>query len=238
MPRNRWTSQLTANLGTKLISVVIAGVLWSVVLGSRTVEVTKEIPLEVITSAEVVPSNDLPEKVSFRLVGPKAFLRAILDRREEPIRINLSESSPGLVTHRFFSDNIRVPIGVKVMAVSPAALLIRLEPVRRKDVAVRAELRGAPPVGYRLVGFQVVPSTLRIRGPESKVDAVNEIPAMPVDVSSLKESTDRELTLDLSRMGVQPDQPVPHLRVDIIEEPEHLRHRSGPSRARMSPRDH
>ena len=40
-----WTA-LTSNLATKLISLAIAIVLWIVVLGSRNVEVTKEIPLE------------------------------------------------------------------------------------------------------------------------------------------------------------------------------------------------
>src|SRR5689334_22531141 len=102
-----WTA-LTSNLATKLISLAIAIVLWIVVLGSRNVEVTKEIPLEVITPADIVPSNDIPDRIAFRLSGPKAFLRAVLDRREEPIRVNLSGAKPGLVTYRFFSDNIRV----------------------------------------------------------------------------------------------------------------------------------
>ena len=59
-----------------------------IVLGSRTIEVTKEVPVEIVNSAEVVPATDTPDHVTFRLTGPKAFLRAILDRREEPIRLN------------------------------------------------------------------------------------------------------------------------------------------------------
>src|SRR5580658_4148228 len=120
-----WAS-LTQNIGTKLISIAIAVVLWIVVLGSRNVEVTKEIPLEVITSSDVVPANDIPDKIAFRMSGPKAFLRAILDRREDPIRVNLSGAKPGLVTYRFFSDNIRVPIGVKVLSINPTSVLIKL----------------------------------------------------------------------------------------------------------------
>src|SRR4051812_36162768 len=95
MPRSKtlmellW-SLLTSNIGTKLVSVVIAIVLWAVVLGSRSVEVSKEVPLEIMTPEDLVVANDLPDKIVFRLYGPKAFLRNILDRHEDPIRINLS----------------------------------------------------------------------------------------------------------------------------------------------------
>src|SRR5687768_2293795 len=92
--RLSWQEQvwqaLTSNLGTKLISVAIAVVLWMIGLGSRNVEATKEIPLEVITPSELVPANDVPERIAFRLSGPKAFLRTVLDRKDEPIRVNLS----------------------------------------------------------------------------------------------------------------------------------------------------
>src|SRR3954468_16624660 len=114
-------------MGTKLISVAIAVVLWMIVLGSRNVEATKEIPLEIITPSDIVPANEIPDRIAFRLSGPKAFLRTVLDRKEEPIRVNLSGAKPGLVTYRFFSDNIRVPIGVKVVSINPTAILIKLE---------------------------------------------------------------------------------------------------------------
>jgi YbbR domain-containing protein len=234
--RRRGLSFLSSNLGTKVISVVIAGVLWSVVLGSRTVEVTKDVPLEVITSPDVVPSNDLPEKVSFRLAGPKAFLRAILDRREDPIRINLVGASPGLVTHRFFSDNIRVPIGVKVVSVSPAALLIRLERLERKEVAVKAEIRGSPPSGFHLEGFEITPPTLRIKGASSRVENLTEVVSLPIDLSTATGPIERELNLDLGRLGVQADQPLPRIRIQVVEDPEHLRQRSSLPRGRLSPR--
>src|ERR1700739_2979650 len=94
----RLWSLVAANPGTKAISVMIAIVLWGIVLGSRNVEVTKEIPLEVITPADVVPANEIPDRIAFRLSGPSAFLRAIMDRRDEPFRVNLSGAKPGLVT--------------------------------------------------------------------------------------------------------------------------------------------
>jgi YbbR domain-containing protein len=210
-----FSSMLTVNIGTKLISIAIAIILWFVVLGSRNVEVTKEIPLEVITPSDIVASNEIPDRVSFRLSGPKVFLRTVLDRHDEPIRVNLAGAKPGLVTYRFFSDNIRVPIGVKVMSINPTAILIKLEYVKRREVPARVTLQGVPPDGMRVVRTELRPATVRIKGPESKVDGVNEISTLPVDLSAFKQTTEKEVALDLSRFGVQLDGPAPHLYVEM-----------------------
>ena len=203
------------HLGMKLISVGIAIVLWGIVLGSRNVEVTKEIPLEVLTSPDVVSSNEIPDRISFRLSGPKAFLRSILDRREDPIRVNLVGAKPALVTYRFFSDNIRLPIGVKVLSINPTAILIKLEYLKRKEVPVRIELRGSPPEGLRVVKAEVRPDTITIKGAESRVNVMTEVPTVPIDLGILKKNLDREVSLDLSRFNVQLDGELPRAYVEL-----------------------
>jgi YbbR domain-containing protein len=208
-------STVSVNIVTKVISVVIAIVLWIIVLGSRNVEVTKEIPLEVITPADIVPANEIPEKIAFRLSGPKAFLRAILDRREVPIRVDLSGAKPGLVTYRFFQDNIRVPIGVKVLSINPAAILIKLEHLKRRDVPVRPVLRGVPPDGYRIVSTSIKPELIRIKGAESRVDSAQEVPTAPVDVSSMRQTVEREVALDIGHGNFQLEGTLPKIHVEI-----------------------
>jgi hypothetical protein len=49
MTSDRALQLILSNIGTKVISVIIAFVLWGVVLGSRNVEVTKEVALEIRT---------------------------------------------------------------------------------------------------------------------------------------------------------------------------------------------
>jgi YbbR domain-containing protein len=195
---------------------MIAIVLWIIVLGSRNVEVVKEVPLEVITATDVVPSNEIPEKIQFRLSGPKAFLRAVSDRREEPIRVNLSSAKPGhLVTYNFFSNSIRVPIGVKVLSINPAALLVKLEYLKRREVPVKLELHGAPPDGFRIVKQEVKPQTVKIKGAESRVDSLGEISTVPIELTGQRTPLDREVAIDLSRYNVQLDGPLPRVVLDI-----------------------
>lgn len=212
---DRILTLLAHNSGAKLISLIIAVVLWVVVLGSRTVEVTKEIPIEVQTPGELVVSNDVPEKVVFKLAGPKAFLRAILDRREDPIRVNLSGAKAGMVTYRFFSDNIRLPIGVKVLSVSPPSIVVKLEGIKRKEVPVRLELVGTPPEGYQITRTLVTPKTVKIRGPESKIESVSEIPTQPIDLLNLRQSLEMQANLDLARQGLQADGAIPQISIEV-----------------------
>lgn len=218
-PRPTWQAQLwsalASNLGTKLISVAIAVVLWMIVLGSRNVEATKEVPLEIITPTDLVPANEVPDRIAFRLSGPKAFLRAVLDRKEEPIRVNLSGAKAGLVTYRFFSDNIRVPIGVKVLSINPTSVLIKLEPLRKREIPLKLELRGAVPEGFRIVRSEVKPDRVRLKGAESRLDAIGELPSAPIDVSGLHQSVDRDVPLDLSRFNVALDGPLPKVHIEI-----------------------
>jgi len=212
---DRLIASLTYNSGAKIISVVIAAVLWVVVLGSRNIEVTKDIALEIITPSHLVAANDVPEKVTFKLAGPKAFLRAILDRPETPIRINLSGAKAGMVTYRFFSDNISLPIGVKVLSVTPASIMVKLETVKKKEVPVRLELAGNLPEGYRITQATVKPATIKIKGAESKIDSISEIPTRPIDLAQLKSSITMQANLDLARQGLEVEGVMPQVFIEV-----------------------
>jgi YbbR domain-containing protein len=169
----------------------------------------------VVTATDVMPANEIPDRVAFRLAGPKAFLRAVVDRREDPIRVNLTGSKPNIVTYRFFSDNIRVPPGVKVLSISPTAILIKLEYVRHREVPVKVELRGLPPEGYRIVRTTVEPATIRLKGPESKVSAISEVFTTPIDVSNLTESKTVDVGLQIEKSNVQAEGPLPKVTVEV-----------------------
>ncbi len=217
---------MRTNFGAKLFSLFLAIVLWGVVLGSRSVEVTQEVPLEIITSSDLTPANDLPERISFRLAGPKAFLRAILDRPEEPIRVNLASAKAGLVTYRFFSDNIHLPIGVKVLSITPSSILIKLEQTKKREVPVQLELRGEPPEGYQLIRSEVRPEKVKISGAESRVDAVVSVSTLPVDLSRIKATTEKEVDLDLERQQVKLEGQAPRVFLQIEPIPANFRIRN------------
>jgi YbbR domain-containing protein len=197
------------NTGLKVISVIVSIVLWIIVLGSRSVEVVKEIPLVIQTSEDMTVSSDLPDKIQFKLSGPKAFLRTLLDRKEEPITLNLMQNKAGLVNQRFYADQIKLPLGVKVLAVNPSLLSVKLETVRTKEVIPKVQLQNSLPEGYQLVSSEITPKKIKVRGPESRMNDLKEVFFQPITLSELHESVTLPLVFapsetQLSIVGSQP----------------------------------
>ncbi len=211
-------SKLSLNMPLKLLSVLIAIVLWFAVLGSRNVEINKEVSIEIITPEDLIVSNEVPDKVNFRMSGPKAFLRSILNRKEDPIRINFSNAKAGVSTYRLFQDNIQVPMGVKVLTVNPSSIAVKLEPVKHKEVQVRLVTKGTTPPGFNLVNLNLTQDTIKLKGPESKISALKEISTVPIDLAELTESGEKEVGLDFTgEGGVMLDERAPTIKYEVSQ---------------------
>ena len=207
------------NFSLKVVSVTVASILWVLVLGSRGVEVTKEVALEVVTPPELVVSSPVPDRVLFRLSGPKAFLRTVLSRRDEPIRIQLQGMRPGVANHRFFSDTIRVPLGVKVVGITPPSVALTIERRVEKKVRVRAELVGDLPSGFRVKSASIRPIDIIVSGAESRIERTEEVQAAPINLASVRESGDQTLALELSSLGLRLVGDVPKIHLEIEHGP-------------------
>ena len=212
---NRVLTGFTNNLGLKIVSVVVGVMMWLVVFGSRTVEITKEIPVQIITAPDVVIANEVPDKVVFRIAGPKTFLRGVLNRQEAPILVNLSNAKPGLVTYRFFSDNIHLPIGMTVASIHPTDILVKLEKVKVRRIPVKLEVQGVPKEGYQVVRTEVTPPTVEVRGPQSKVGNLTELPTNPIDVSGLRKTFETSIGFNRALLGVSVDGDLPVAKIQI-----------------------
>jgi YbbR domain-containing protein len=225
---------LAENPGTKLISVVIAVLLWFVVLGSRNTEVAKEVPLQIVTAPNVAIASDTPDRVVFRLSGPGAFLRTILDRRDDPIRVDLTGTRSGQVTYRFFSDSIHLPIGVQVQNINPPSITVQLEELKIKRVPVKVDLQGLPPEGFSILNTDVEPQEIEVRGPESHVAQVTELRTQPIDVSGAKHGFERKASFELKRLGVQLNGDAPMVRVAVAATSANFRIKNVPVKIKTS----
>ncbi len=201
--------------GLKVVSFLIASSLWVVVFGSRTIEITKEIPFEAVVGEDQILVDPVPEKIIFRLTGPKAFLRSITNRIDDPIRANLRDLRAGVFTHRIFSDAIKLPLGVKVLSINPNVVQMRVEESKKTQVPVKASVTGELPEGYRVLRTEILPSMIRIKGPKNRVQMINALSTVPVDVSLLRETTVIPLSFDFKAMGIDPDSPLPEMSVEV-----------------------
>ncbi len=199
----------------KLLSVLIAATLWVVVFGSRTIEITKEVPFEVVSSDDQILVDPVPDKITFRLVGPKAFLRNITNRIEDPIRANVKDLKTGVFTHRIYSDALKLPLGVKVQSINPNVIQLRVEELKKKMVSVKLETIGDAPAGLKVLRTEVLPLQIRVKGPKNRVNNLVMLPTLPVDLSNLRETSIIPLAFDFKSLGIEPDSSLPEMNVEV-----------------------
>ncbi len=208
-------SAVSHQIQLKCISVVLAFLLWFVVLGSRTSDLTREVPIEYTLSPGTVFAENPPDRLVVRVQGPKAFLRSVGSRLEEPLVVNLKDRRVGNHLLRFTPEMLNIPSGVKTISMNPPQVVFRLEELKKKIVPSSVEVAGLIPEGNRLIRAELQPSTVKIRGARSKLANIHQLVSMPIDLSTILESGPVPLNFDLEALGIDVDGPVPEAWLEV-----------------------
>lgn len=175
---------LFQNLPWKILSLIVAFGLWFIVMSSNTIETSKEVELKIDVPPGLVLAEDVPERVTFRLSGSKFFLQTVVNELNE-IRIDLTDAKAGPTYYRILRDSIPLPIGVKVLSISPSTIQPVLEEMRMRNVPIQVSTTNEVQEGYRLVRVRVEPKVARIKGPKSKIEKILKITVPPIDLSQI-----------------------------------------------------
>jgi YbbR domain-containing protein len=113
-------------------------------------------------------------------------------------------------------------IGDEVLGVSHAPSTVRVNAAVElmKEVQVEAVLSGSLLEGYALSGVQSIPDTILIQGDAEIVKLIERVETMPIDISLLSQTTEREVTLNLPE-GIHPangDRIVARIEIEPLEE--------------------
>jgi YbbR domain-containing protein len=175
------------HFGLKLLSVVIAVLLWMSVSGQEIVERGLRVPLEIQqVPAGIELSGEAPATVDVRVRGESGALSrvgpgdvvAVLDLRAAHAGRRLLPLTP---------DQVRTPFGVEVVQVQPSAIAMAFEPSATRSVPVLPAVDGRPAPGFIIGEIASDPPTVDVIGPESAVRRVTEAPTAPVAVSGARE---------------------------------------------------
>ncbi len=185
------------NLGLKLASLLIAGVLWAAAQGFQSVESSLDLPIAFTDAPEtVVVVGQSVAEVNLKLKGSRAALRSAEEELHN-FPISLVGLEPGTREFVIDAESLKLPRGAEVIARSPSKVELRIEPVIRKRVRVRADVVGDPPEGYTLGQIQVIPREVMLEGARSNLRRMRDVPTRSVDVSELEKSTIRSIPLVL-----------------------------------------
>ena len=65
----------------------------------------------------------------------------------------------------------------------PPQVRLRFEKRKLREVPVQVRVATQPPAGYEVVSLRVIPQTVRVEGPESRVDEITQAETDALDLS-------------------------------------------------------
>src|SRR5271156_2501454 len=163
---------LLDNIGTKLVSLLLAVLLWMAVARDPIAEVEIRVPIEFqnFPNGLEIDSTSSTE-AQIRIRGPE---RAIHQLQAADVRaeINLATVRPGERTFDLNNQQIHVPQDLEVVQIIPAQFHLSFDERESRTVEVRPRVNGNFASGLRVTQVIADPPTVMITGPRHRVDAV------------------------------------------------------------------
>ena len=178
-------NRLTHNFWWKLVSLLLAVLLWYAVEGEPELVTSRALPLYFERlPADLLLTAEAPSSVRVEMRGPSGKLSPS-SLSDAAFRLDLSPvSAPGERTFTLSSANLNLPSGVTFLRAAPSQLHLAFDRNLGKDVPVEIRLAGTPPAGFQIVSREVSPATLRIAGPEQRVKRIAVASTDAIDVGA------------------------------------------------------
>jgi YbbR domain-containing protein len=168
------------NLGLKIVSLVLACILWWYVSLPRREEVrermvTASLSLVGMPSYLVITTQDIRSSVSVRVRGRKSDLRLLASQSLEASADLSAVKQPGEVAINIRPQHINVPENIEVVSIDPPQVRFRVEQLRQRAVQIRPYLEGTPPLGFIVGQATADPPLALCSGPASQILKLAEV---------------------------------------------------------------
>jgi YbbR domain-containing protein len=210
----RLAARLRHNLGIKILSVVLALLLWSFVHGLQVVQREIRVPIHYVNLPDsLMLFNSPPQSMRVLVSGrtSELFLRMRFVREVEAI-VDLSAARAPLyrivpsVSQVTSPSNPRVNL---VRVLEPQVVDLRIVRRVERQVPVRVVLDGTVPEGYAMVDSpSVQPPVVLCTGPDFMVEKLKAISTVPITLQRRDGSFTERVPLfhDSERLRVTPDE--------------------------------
>jgi len=209
-----------ANLPLKVLSLLVAVVLWLAVSGQSQVERNIRVPLEyqnVPVGMEIV--GDPPGSVDVRLRGSSGNLARVV-QGDIVAALDLRNARQGTRIFNLHASEVRVPFGVQVVQVTPPTVSLEFEFSGQKVVPVSPVIEGEPESGFVVGRITTSPSTVQVLGPVGRLEALREATTEPVNVDGARASVLDRVTIGVEDTSVRLREPqVAVVNVEILPAP-------------------
>ena len=185
----------------KVVALGISLALWLGVTGLSTLgSENYSVPLNLRTSDNSIVTGTLIEDVEIRLSGDKRRIEQI-NRDDLRISLDLTDVAAGdhIVSLTPETVSITLPLGLKLDAIRPNKIPVRIEYVEEKEVAVTAETVGDLPEDYEVYSKTVSPPKVPVRGPSSIIRSLSSVSTERIDLTDrTSDFTAKQIPLTIS----------------------------------------
>jgi YbbR domain-containing protein len=187
----------------KIISLILAVILWFFVKSKSGGEMALVVPLEFFHTPEgLIVTQVNTDAVTVRISGALAQLEpAVLTKARA--RINLTRARSGVNTFDVRAADFTFPPGLTITQISPSSIKVELDRIMDKVVPVKAMVRGRPAPGCRLTAIIVDPPSITLRGQSNQVGSIKEVLTEEIDISGARETVTCEVPLQLAGLRLQ-----------------------------------
>jgi YbbR domain-containing protein len=167
------------NIGLKVVSILLACVVWFIVSAPRRGRVRERIITASLSLVGVPPhlviTTDIPGSVSVRVRGAMSELRSLASQSLEASADLSQINAAGEIEITIRPQHINVPEEIEVVSIQPNKIRFRIEQLRQRAVLIRPFLVGDPPAGYLIGEVTASPEGALVSGPASQVLKLDEV---------------------------------------------------------------
>jgi YbbR domain-containing protein len=198
--------RLFNNLDIKIVSVLIAILLWAFVITDKDYE--SSVPASVLAwgmRSGLILVEDFPAEIPVRLKAKGRDLIRMRFKRYHPLlKIDLSGFSVGRTSFFPHSEDVEIPTNIPakpIRILSSRPISVVLDTLWEKRVRVSPSLEGEPADGFTLSGLPASnPPWVILKGPKQFLLRLETVSTRPVNVEGKESSFSEKVDLDHSTL--------------------------------------
>lgn len=205
MNKFRFFRIISKNFTLKLISLILAILLWDNIQTSINRDLALKLPLEFKNLPVNYIVTDAPKTITV-VFSSEGYIDANLSMTTKAV-IDMKNISLGVNQIYISKSSIKAPSKLKIKKITPRMVKIRIDEKKVKTIPIKPVIVGAAAKGFFLSDYWTVPKTVRISGPAAEVTKINYIRTEPVNISQMDETISKIVGLEVEDK--------PHIEVQL-----------------------
>lgn len=166
----------------KIVSVIIAILLWFMVVSGKHQVVELTVPIQIKNTPNGLTSYQDVDVVSVNVEGPAKLISG-LSNKDIVLQLDVSDFHVGETNKGILPTDFKTPLGFKILDISPNNVLITMDRLIKKEVGINARTLGDAATGFEVESIVFNPKKVEVIGSESIVNKIENIDIVPINLS-------------------------------------------------------